>query len=290
MSKGIYIIAFFLLITTIQSCKLINPPELIPSYLYITDITVNANASTEGSSSDNIVDAWVYIDGNLIGTYELPAKIPVIAEGNYTLQVYGGIKNSGFSAQRKIYPFYNPYETTLTYKANETDTITPVLTYKSSANIWIEDFEDPGIKLNSPTNSDTTLQITSNPADVFEGSKSGFVIFDTDDNFFECSTNEPDFNNFPKFGSPVYVELNYRTNNVLTTGLYHADNTLTSLVKSEYLNLVSTNNEWKKIYIDFTEMVSTRTSSTKHQIYFEIRRQTGVTTPLVFIDNVKILY
>lgn len=290
MTKGIYIFALLCLIISFQSCKLINPPELIPTYIYIPDITVNANASTEGSSSDNIIDAWIYIDGSLIGTYELPAKIPIIAEGNFTLQVYGGIKNSGFTTQRKIYPFYNPYETSLTYEANKIDTIYPVVTYKSNANIWIEDFEDPGIKLNSPTYSDTTIEITANAADVFEGSKSGYVIFDTDDNFFECSTNEPDFNGFPKFGSPVYVELNYKTNNVLTTGLYHGDNTLVSLVKSEYLNLVSTNNEWKKIYIDFTDMVSTRTSSTKHQIYFEIRRQTGVTTPLVFIDNVKILY
>ena len=290
MTKGIYIFTILCLIISFQSCKLINPPELVPTYIYIPDITVNANTSTEGSNSDNIVDAWIYIDGSLIGTYELPAKIPIIAEGSYTLQVYGGIKNSGFSAQRKRYPFYNPYEVSLTHKANETDTIYPVLTYTSNANIWIEDFEDPGIKLNSPTYSDTTIQITSNPTDVFEGNKSGYIIFDTDDSFFECSTNEPAFNAFPKFGSPVYIELNYKTNNVFTTGLYHGDNTLVSLVKSEYLNLVSTNNEWKKIYIDFTDMISTRTSSTKHQIYFEIRRQTGVATPLVFIDNVKIIY
>lgn len=288
MIKSIYIV--IILALCFQSCKVINPPEVVPTFIYISDITVNANASTQGSSSDNIVDAWIYINGSLIGTFELPAKIPVIAEGNYTLQVYGGIKNSGFTAQRKIYPFYNPYEANLSYKANQTDTIYPVLTYKSNANIWIEDFEDPGIKLNSPTYSDTTIQITSNPADVFEGNKSGYVIFDAADNYFECSTNEPAFNNFPKYGSPVYIELNYKTNNVLTSGLYHGDNTLISLVKSEYLNLVSTDNVWKKIYIDYTDMISTRTSATKHQLYFEIIRQTGVTTPLIFIDNLKIIY
>ena len=92
MIKTFYIAIFTAL--CLQSCKVINPPEVIPTYIYISDITVNANASTQGSSSDNIVDAWIYIDGSLIGTFELPAKIPVIAEGDYTLQVYGGIKNN----------------------------------------------------------------------------------------------------------------------------------------------------------------------------------------------------
>ena len=247
MTKSFSHIALALLIVCLQACKLVNPPERIPSYIYIADISVNANTSTEGSNSDNIVDAWIYIDGNLIGTYELPAKIPVIAEDNYNLKVYAGIKNSGFSAQRSIYPFYNFYETNLNYNANNIDTIYPVVTYKSTANIWIEDFEDPGIKLTSPTYSDTIIEATSVPSEVFEGSKSGMIVFDTDHNFFECSTNDPQFNSLPKFGSPVYIELDYKTNNTLTTGLYHADNTLTSLVKSEYLNLTSTNGVWKKI-------------------------------------------
>lgn len=290
MIKHFSIAILLITILCLQACKVVNPPEVIPSYIYISDISVNANPSTEGSNSDNIVDAWIYINGSLIGTFELPAKIPVITEGNYNLKVYGGIKNSGFSAQRKIYPFYNYYETNLDYKANETDTISPVLTYKSNANIWVEDFEDPGIKLSSPVYSDTIIEITSNPTDVFEGNKSGMIIFDTDDNFFEASTNEPQFNGLPKFGSPVYIELNYKTNNTLTTGLYHGDITLTDLVKSEYLNLTSTNEVWKKIYIDYTEMVSSRTSATKHQFYLEVRRQTGVTTPTIFIDNMKIIY
>mgnify|MGYP000144413634 CR=1 FL=1 len=27
------------------------------------------------------IDAWVYVDGSLIGTYELPSKIPILKQG-----------------------------------------------------------------------------------------------------------------------------------------------------------------------------------------------------------------
>lgn len=276
---------------SITSCKIIDPPEKIPTYIYVSDIQVNANTSTEGTNNDNITDAWVYIDGTLIGTFELPAKIPVIPSGDsYELEIFPGIKNSGFVAQRVIYPYLNSYKETRSYQQNVIDTIIPIITYKSISQIWVEDFEDPGIKFSSPAESDTAMTITNNPSDVREGSGSGLITFASGDTYFDSRTNEPQFDNFPKGGIPVYIEMEYNINYPLTVGLLHGTSGLSTLVKDSYITLAETNGNWNKIYIDFTEIVSTKTAATKHQIYFQVNRDTTFTNPKLLIDNIKVIY
>lgn len=272
-------------------CKVIDPEEKIPTYIYISDIQVNSNPSTEGTTFDHITDAWVYIDGTLIGTYELPAKIPVIpSTNNYSLEIFPGIKNSGFVAQRFIYPYLNSFEESRTYNPNKVDTITPIVTYKSISQIWIEDFEDPGIKFSSPTDSDTSMTITNSPSEVREGGGSGKISFSSGDVYFDSRTNDPQFDNLPKGGIPVYMELEYNINYPITVGLLHGNGSLSTLIKDPYLTLNSTNGNWNKIYIDFTEVVSTKTAATKHQFYFQVNRDTTFTNPILLLDNIKVIY
>lgn len=276
-------------LTSIISCKVIDPPEKIPSYIYIKDITVNSNPSTEGTSNDNISDAWVYVDGSLIGTFELPAKIPLIpTRDNFELEIFPGIKESGFVAQRAVYPYLTSYKESRTYQPNTIDTITPVMEYKSISQIWIEDFEDPGIKFSSPPESDTAITITNNPAEVREGAGSGKISFASGDKYFDARTNEPQFDNFPKGGIPVYIEMEYNINYPITVGLLHGNGSI--LVKDPYLTLTSTNGKWNKVYINFTEVVSTKTAATEHQIYFQVDRDTTFTNPNLLIDNIKVIY
>ncbi len=287
-AKNLFFIVF--LCSLMLQCKIIDPPEKVPTFIYIDDIVVNANTSTQGTSSDNITDAWIYVNDNLIGVYEIPAKIPIIAEGNFNLKIYPGIKRSGFVAQREIYPFYTFYEENITFAANNLDTLTPIVNYSSIADFWIEDFEDPGVKLSSPPESDTILRITTDPSDVLEGNGSGIITFGTDDLFFDTRTSEPAFDNFPKGGARIYIELEYNTNFPLTLGLLHGDASLSTLVKSRYITLNSTNGEWKKIYIDYTEEVSTKTSATQHQIYFQVNPTSGTSNIKLLLDNIKVIY
>jgi len=270
------------------SCKIIDPPEKIPSYIYIEDIEVSTSPN-EGSSNDNIIDAWIFVNGTHIGTYELPAKIPVIADGAYELEVFAGIKRSGLTALRSIYPFYNSYQTTLQSNPNTIDTILPVVTYKDIANIWVEDFEDPGVKFTSDTISDTVIQITTIPAEVREGNGSGKIVLNSTQTLFQAQTNEPDFNNFKKGGNPIYVEIEYNTNYPLTIGLLHGDDFTSVLFPEELLTLKPTFGVWKKTYVDFTEIVSTQQAATKYQIYLSSPNY-GTDNIEMFIDNIKVIY
>ncbi|MDB4088049.1 hypothetical protein N9544_00325 [Flavobacteriales bacterium] len=281
-----YFLVVFTLLIVISSCKLYDPEEIVPSYIYIDDIVVNAKTN-EGTSIDNIVDAWVFVNGSQIGVYELPSKIPIHVEGEYTLQIYGGIKKSGSTSVRKRHDFFNPYEVTLNSTPQNLDTITPVIEYESGITIWIEDFEDPGIKFSSLSYSDTNMIITLDPAEVLEGNGSGKITFDASHLLFEAKTSESLFNSFPKFGVPVYLEFDYKSNEVLTTGIYH-NNTSTASAKEEYYNLNPTNT-WKKAYLELTDIISPQLSATEFDIYFEVVKDKS-SLPLVYIDNIKVIF
>ena len=60
------------------SCDSIDIFDERPAYLQIDSFVLadNPNAD-EGSLNHNIVDAWVFIDDEMIGVFELPATIPI---------------------------------------------------------------------------------------------------------------------------------------------------------------------------------------------------------------------
>jgi hypothetical protein len=63
----------------VSSCELINPVEEIPSFIQIDSFVMEDNVlADEGSLSHDIRDAWVFIDDEMIGIYELPARIPIL--------------------------------------------------------------------------------------------------------------------------------------------------------------------------------------------------------------------
>jgi len=51
---------------------LINPAEPIPSYIHIDKIDLTTDYSSQGTSSNKITDAWIYVDNELIGAFEMP--------------------------------------------------------------------------------------------------------------------------------------------------------------------------------------------------------------------------
>jgi hypothetical protein len=52
------------------------------------DVSLNTSAS-EGSASHKITDAWVYVDDQLVGVWEVPSKIPALEAGEHTVKVVG---------------------------------------------------------------------------------------------------------------------------------------------------------------------------------------------------------
>ncbi len=93
-----------------QDCNVINPPEKTPTYIHIDSVHVNINPYlTNVSASSNITCIWVYYNENPIGTFDLPATIPVMTTsdtGVGQLQIAPGIAVDGLNNLLGVYPFY----------------------------------------------------------------------------------------------------------------------------------------------------------------------------------------
>jgi len=117
------------LILLLQGCVKNNPD---PSWLYIDKWNLVANpelSGAEGELSQSLTEAWVYINDQCVGVFELPVKIPLLKSGAVDVKVYPGIRVNGIAATKKIYPFCSVYNTNLTLTQNQTVSIAPVTKY-----------------------------------------------------------------------------------------------------------------------------------------------------------------
>src|SRR5689334_23258519 len=108
LQKYVYLPAALLLMAY---CNLINPDEPVPVVVACDTIGFHVTNASQGTNSSSITDMWLFVDGNLLGAFELPAHIPVLAEGSHTLTIRPGILINGIKGSRGPYPFYTSYDT-----------------------------------------------------------------------------------------------------------------------------------------------------------------------------------
>lgn len=281
-----------IVVAIIPSCEFIDPDEGIPAYIRIDSIMLIHNLNQqllEGSLSHKITDAWVYVDDQLIGAYELPATVPVLTSGSHKITINAGIKMNGIAATRVPYPFYAPYEMTTELFPDSVITLSEVKVKYSSATVfaWKEDFEYAGLTLDTTSSSDSTINRVTNAADVFEGHNSGlFALRNPPHLLFECKTNIP--YPLPKGGSSVFLELNYRCNNHFAIGIF--ENEPGSYTQVPQTILINPSEKWNKIYVNLTNEVSLFPSAVNYNVYFGVIPDGTNPQPEVYVDNIKLLY
>jgi hypothetical protein len=287
--------AFLISFIGLSSCSLFDKTEPTPAWIRIEKIDLVDNPNTnEGSLSHDITDAWVYIDDNIVGVFELPADIPVLEEGEHKLLVGPGIKVSTVSTLRDNYLFYGAYERQINLIPGEILTIEPEVSYRDEGSNYLyytlEDFEDSFIEMSSLSGSDAEILRTTDPENVFEGKGSGIVnISDTATGVgFRTSENLQLSLN----GKAVYVEIDYYTEFDLIVGL-HIDNGPLSPQTIDYLTLKSAddaNVTWRKAYIALTSVLSQATNFQYAYVYFlpQVSEQ-NAKNGKVLIDNIKIM-
>jgi hypothetical protein len=278
------------LIIFCSSCNLINKKEQIPSYIRIDSIKVSTHDNPEyGSNSSKITDAWVYVDDQVVGAFELPAKVPILKTGIHTVKIFPGIKVNGIAATRAIYPFYQPYTTSMNLIAgiNNAITVNPTLTYYSTTVFqWEESFESAGISIKNTVFSDTTINKTSahDPL-VYEGAYSGVIYLDASHSFFQGT--EIDSCYLPNGESPVFLEMNYKTNESINVGLYGING---SEVEKLDILTINKSDTWNKIYVNLNNAINrTSINAQFYKVFFEVTKTDDVAEPVILMDNIKLL-
>lgn len=275
-----------------------------PAWIEITKWDLQSNSAVTPNSvndpgvlSSNFSDAWIYMDGDLVGVFELPVKLPIIKDGAHTFKLYPAVQNNGISATKKIYPFVEPYEVIVDLVQNEVATINPNTRYYSNVEFWIEDFEDASIRIADGPSSLVQLEkVSGSPIATPElnGNSFGRISLTTSNYIWIASTianNNGQLNmNLPR-GQEVYLEIDYHNTNELTTGVLaiNTDGTTTDN-RNIRLNPQTENVKWKKIYIDLREIVSASVNASYFEFSFQSILDSGDSSGEVNIDNIKAVY
>lgn len=265
----------------LPSCKKFEGPQKVPAYIHIESIEVDPNPENYfvyGANTSKITDAWVHIDDQLIGVYELPATFPVLKKGPHKVTVYGGIKVDGRSSARDRYPFYQRvvYEN-LNLVEDSIVNLQPVVSYypiNNGTNIaWMEDFENANTLLPVGDSTIGASRVTGDEAwHSVNSFWSGKVELPPDTlDFMMATADEFDFY---KGTNGVYclLEMDYNCNDTFCVGVQYYENyTLETKPLVKVTPTDKTHDKpqrWNKIYINIGPMMNNYASSPYFKVYF----------------------
>jgi hypothetical protein len=264
-----------------------DPEEQIPSYLSVNSMHVNADYPTQGTSSSNIKDVWVYVDNELLGIYELPARFPVLKEGIHNVLIGAGIYENGISATRTRYPLYRSFSADVDFKPGATVSLPADIevAYFDINYTWYEDFEGSIFSFDSAAGSKAGF-IAANNDDPFEGNFSGKFVLTEANNYFlgECLDSTKDINSF----NTAWIELNYKAEQPFEVGLKvkQPDNS----IDTEYALTVNRSAAWNKIYINVSDIAGRNSSAKFFKVYITASLESGRSQSVFYIDNLKLIH
>jgi hypothetical protein len=287
----VYLVLSAMLLQT--SCSIIDKAEPIPAYLRITNIELTTPSdNSQGSSSSNVTDAWVYFNDNLQGVYPMPTRFPVLLSGKNSIRIRAGIVQNGIDATRIDYPFYNDWDSTLELTEKEILSLKPRINGYKSGTVFHcnEGFEGIGIDFEKTVSSVNDIVKTSNSNIVFEGNNCG--KFEILSGTIDVTIASNKYYTLPKQGASVFLEMNYNINQVMEVGviaLNGAQVSQRSVIGLRATTTSSGTTAWKKVYIDLTEAVSSETTASGYKVYFYAKQDANVSNPFFYIDNVKLI-
>lgn len=278
-----------------HGCDKFESDQTVPSYIQVDSIGFISDNEIQGTAHQNIIDAWVYVDDDLIGGFEMPALIPILKEGAHKLEIRPGIILNGISETRAPYPCIEPIiiEVFNLFK-DSIVTIYKTTSYQDNAEfIWMEDFEDASLAIKKSTNSDTGI-VRTQPAGA-QGAfidqyslYSGISYLDATNDYIQLVSDEGNGQGFVfDRGDFIFVEMNYRNDAPIVIGLYIKlmDNT----IEERSFLIVSPTNDWNKIYINFTPIVNETVDAVSYTIYFEAQLPENAESAFIMLDNLKLV-
>lgn len=267
------------------SCKKPSPEV---SYIKINPFQFSSEFATQGTDNQSLSTAWVYVNDNPVGVFEVPCTVPVMSIGKTKITLLAGIKVNGVSAARATYDVLESYSTTVELIEKETTEINPSSKYYTTTQFPLkESFDDPGLSFNTTgaSASDVAISRTLSASEVFEGLGSGRVIMPASKNFFEMSTITS--LELPTNGTPVFLEMNVKTNNDMRVGIFAENGTQ---IQQDEIAGINPGENWRKVYIMLHTALQ-RYPGSKFKIYIGmLRNENSPETISAYFDNVKVVH
>lgn len=282
-----YYYAFLVILLLLTNCAKEQPEA---SWLIVEPWTLNKNNLAQhdaGELTHAVTEAFISMDGKMLGAFELPAKIPVIEEGTHELILVPGIVNNGISATKRRYPFMKNYEDSITLIAGDTVAMAPETEYFKDIKFLIEDFENASLQFDYSNESNTQITKGDNPEYLEWGNNYGAIELNNSDSLLSAITTFGEV--LPKQGAEVFLEMDFINTNSMLTGVVSYGNNTFHEDPNIQLN-PQENPVWKHIYIDLREIISFRNSSPINEMSFTAILDEIDTEKFVYLDNIKVVY
>lgn len=278
---------FSLFLLSLVACT--DTAEQIPAYLELKPFEVTAPG---GVSWQKITDGWLYVDGEFLGAYTLPALVPVLAEGENEVILFPGVKENGIDATPNIYPYLTRFTKVYDLKGGQTTVVQAVTDYDPDIvyafGIGRGDFDGGSFIALENRDSDGVIDATLTTDQAFSG-KCLLMQVDTAHPVMDISTEA--MMNLPVLGAPeVWLELNYKTD--VPFFLYMLSG---PQQESQGVYQFNLSEEWNKIYINLTGTLVT-TQQPEQRLFFRLslpKNEAGnyiQTSGTVRLDNIRVVH
>ena len=259
------------------------------SYVTIESFNYNTNNNetipfSNDFESINISDCWVTFNGQFIGAYEMPSKIPVHMSGNINARISPGIKVNGISSNRIIYPFYKEYEISTEINLDQNIELYPITEYRD--NVDLDDLTGGDFEIGNiliATEFSDTIPITQTE-NVFQGNKSCAIYLDTTNQYFLVKNIES--LTFQNYIDDIFLELDFKSSIPFRVGLILNNDVST---RQEHM-IIYESNDWKKLYLDLSPIIGLGGNLNNYNIYFEADLPDEMSSGFVYLDNLKIVH
>ncbi len=277
LHKAFFIACFSIFSLFSSGC---GKENAVPAYVYIPSFSL-ITKSGEGSNAHKITDAWVYVDGQINGVFQMPVTLPIVELGQHEITVFAGIRNNGTRSNPIINPFFEAYKISLNLKAGKVDTLRPTTAYIANTQFKIMENFETGNIFNVDRDNNAALRFT-NVDNGFEGKSGQIVLTKANPIMEKASVLKAQLSDSAE---NIYLEMNYKTEAELTVGLVGSDNVgEVSIVK---ITLFPTK-EWNKTYINLTNEAKDLKKK-DFQIVFRSLLPDALSTATILIDNVKLI-
>lgn len=284
--------AFNLLLFS-NSCK--QEESFIPSYIQIDQVFLDASG-VGGSNVHDISAVQVYANNQTVGTFPVPCKFPLDAEGITDIQIAPFVKINGNSQTLNNYLTLDLVDTSVNLKRKGTTQLSPVFHFRNRAQIaWQEDFEDSNTTLvpirlldGDYSRIETrSYQLGSNEPEYSKVLVSGFTDADTlksmDLAYFEL------LKDLPNDGSPTYLSFDIKSELPILIAVKRYNSSGQEYVP--YMTVNPTEGDWKRFYVNLVYEIQGQPDDTEYEIFFSTDKQADFEGSLEFlIDNIRLSY
>jgi hypothetical protein len=286
--------SYLFLLLFIVACSV--EKAIIPSYVFVKKMKLVTNLATQGDTSQDIQDVWLFQNGEFKGSFGLPTYIPIIDKAKQNIELRAGVRRSGQDDQRLNYPLFTSFDTILPFSDLRSDTITPRVTYLDNCKFsLIQDFDGSVnfFSIKNPKKGDTIINVSNSDAWKLNNNSCKLVLSDSTYELFYVSK---ELSNLPSNGVANYLEVDYRCNDVFDIGLNviyanGKDNSTYGVISAN-----PTNGLWKKVYLDLATEISSEIAqngiNTKFQIFFRVKKSGNpiMDNTYLFLDNIKLIH